>query len=116
VDSPRWSTVDASRFADAVKAEAAGIPLVVQTLAGDRHVVAGGSGWATATDLLQFVVNAVPALQALGGAEQLALMAGSVAVDPHFYSSEIRGRMVRGELPAAVVVVVVDGGGGGGDG
>jgi sugar lactone lactonase YvrE len=110
VDSPRWPIVDASRFADAVKAEADGIPLVVQTLAGDQHVVAGGSGWATATDLLRFVVSAVPALQALGGAEQLALMAGSVAVDPHFYTSEVRARMVRGEIPATVVVVVVSDG------
>ena len=103
---PRWTTEEAVQFADAVKAEADCTPLVVRTLAGDRHEVAGGSGWATAVDLRRFVVKAVPALLTLGGPEQLMLMAGSVVVDPNYYTSEARAQMTRGELPAEVVVVV----------
>jgi hypothetical protein len=114
VDSPRWSGAYAERFANAIKSEADCTPLVVRTLGGDRHVVAGGSGWATATDLLQFVVKAVPALRALGGPEQLALMAGSAVVDPQFYTSEVRAQIALGELPAEVVVVVLAGSNGSG--
>jgi hypothetical protein len=117
VEAPRWTDSEALAFAAAVKTEADGtMPLVVRTLGGGRHEVAGGSGWATAVDLRQFVAKAAPAAWELGAAEQLTLMAGSAVVDPHFYTSEARAQMVRGELPAEIVVVFGGGVAGGRDG
>jgi DNA-binding beta-propeller fold protein YncE len=109
---PRWSAAQSSRYGSAVKAEADRVPLVVQTMAGDRFVVAGGSGWATAVDLRKFVVQAVPALLELGKVEQLTLMVGSEVVDPNFSTSETRNLICRGELPAELVVVFGANGGG----
>jgi sugar lactone lactonase YvrE len=124
---PRWSVQHAEVFAAAIRAEANSTPLVVRTLGGDRHVVAGGSGWATAVDLRQAVVGACPELGALGDYTQLVLMCGTDVVDPFFFTSETRARMARGELAAELIIAVCvsgavgssalgGGSGGGGDG
>ena len=55
--------------------------------------------WATAVDLRQFVAGSVEA-QHSGAAD-----ANGRIVDTHFYTSEVRAQMVRGELPAEIIVV-----------
>jgi DNA-binding beta-propeller fold protein YncE/uncharacterized membrane protein YgcG len=106
VHAPRWSDAAAGTFEAAVKVEADCIPLVVRTLAGDRHVVAGGSGWATAVDLVRFVVKAIGPLQQMGAVEQFSLLNGATPVDPNFYTSEARALMVCGTLAPEVIIFV----------
>ena len=77
MEAPRWTDADALKVKDAVDNEADGrVQLVLRTLGGDRI---SGSLW----------VKVVPAAWKLGTAGQLTLLAGSVVVDPQFYTSKV---------------------------